>query len=170
MTSWRDNDKAWPPFASDKDRVEKLGSIPEPVLQECVRYQTTVEQINGWLKLSPEQRYQKRKKDWFSHDCSVHTRYGNYYASQEKPGCSSDYGCIEGCRYYFDTGSIDGEEVLSWYKDIIGDRDYEQLRRDNEQFLQEFANLLKKQANGLPMNIPYRKDYYNEYYPSIMDM
>jgi hypothetical protein len=88
----------------------------------------------------------------------------------EKPGCSQDKGCIEECLYYLDTGSIDDQEVLSWYRDIIGDRTYDQLKIDNDHFLQSLAKLLKKQAHELPTNSPFRKDYYKEYYPSIMDL
>jgi hypothetical protein len=170
MTEWRDNPKADPPFSSEKELVERLATFPEPFLQECVRYRTAIEYIEPWLKLGQEQRYQKAKQEWSEHDCSVDKLYGNTYASPEKPGCSQDDGCIPECRYYAVTGTVQDDEVLTWYRDIIGDRTYEQLKTDNNQFLQDFAKLLKKQASELPTNTPYRRDYFEVYYPSIMDI
>ena len=167
MTEWRDG-KGVPAFAADPARVEKLADIPEPVLRDCVRYRVT-DEIDFWMMLTPERRYQQAKNEWSTHECSVSKRYGNTYASSEKPGCSV-HGCIEECIYYSDIGTIDDEELLSWYRGIIGDRTYEQLKRDNNEFVTEFAKLLKKQAGELPTNIPYKKDYFKEYYPSIMDL
>jgi hypothetical protein len=169
MTEWRDG-KGYPPFASDKTRVEKLAGIQEPVLKECVRYRTTVEEIDFWMLLTPEQRYQQAKKEWSNHQCGVHKRYGLRHYNPDKPGCSADKGCIEECIYYPDTGSIDDNELLSWYRHIIGNRTYEELRYDNDVFVQDFAKLLKKQAHEIPMTIPYSNDYFKEYYPSIMDL
>ena len=168
MTKWRDGQEI-PPFASDSKRVEKLAGIPESVLKDCVRYRTT-ESMDDWLNLTPSQRYKRAKQEWSNHECSVYKRYGLYYANKDKPGCSADNGCIEKCIYYPDTGSIDDEQVLSWYRDTIGDMTYDQLKHVNDGFVEEFAKLLKKQAKELPTNIPYQKDYYRTYYPSIMDL
>jgi hypothetical protein len=80
-------------------------------------------------------------------------------------------GMITYAKPYFEIVFLkDDQEVLSWYRDIIGDRTYDQLKIDNDHFLQSLAKLLKKQAHELPTNSAYRKDYYKEYYPSIMDL
>ena len=167
MAQWRDG-KGCPRFDSDPARVEKLAGIPEDVLKDCVRYRVSVYDIDFWLRLTPEKRYQQAKKEWSTHECSVHRRHGHTHASTDKPGCSAE-GCIEECIYYPDTGTIDDETVLSWYRDTIGDRTYEQLKKDNNAFVTEFADMLKDKASKLPQNIPYQKDYFESYYPSIMD-
>ncbi len=55
------------------------------------------------------------------------------------------------------------EEILDWYRKEIGNRTYEQLRQENSVFIQEYAELLKKQASTLPANTRITEDYY----PSI---
>ena len=168
-TQWRDNPKSGPQITAYPDLCRKLASFPEPFLKEWVRYQTTKDSIDGWFKLTSEQRYQKRKSEWSS-QCSVHMRYGNSYAAPDLPGCTSqrDAGCIPECEYYPANGSIDDEELLSWYANILEGRTYEQLKKDNDIFIQDFIKLLKKQANETPAAA--RAVFDQNYYPQLEDI
>ena len=164
VTIWRDNDKACPRFSEHKDLVAKLNSFPEPFLLECVRYKTQTEDIDRWLKLTPEERYQRKKKNNIWHDTGVYMLYGNSYATSDKPGCAQDTGCIPECKYFEDSGRIEDDEVLEWYHKEIGNRIYEQLKHENSVFIQEFIEYLKKQADELPATF-ITNEYW--YIPSI---
>ncbi len=60
------------------------------------------------LRLSPEQRYQKRKKDWQHHETSWCKR--NVPMSDEN---SCNYlRCIPACRYYADEGRIEDDKII----------------------------------------------------------
>jgi hypothetical protein len=157
LAEWRDNPKADPPFRGYEDiplsderqrEVDWIDGTPNEFLYDCIRYKIQIEEIDPWLKLTPEQRYQERKKDLLWHECSVWTRYGNCYASPDKPGCSQDLGCIEECRYYEPTGSISDEEVLSWYSKEIGNIGYDQLKHENDELLQAVIKEVKRQAKA----------------------
>ena len=166
MISWRDNDKAMPRLTDYPELYAKLAGFPESFLKDCLRYRTTLEQVDGWLKLTPTERYQQKKKEWASRECSVWHKYGNWYnAPPDKTGCAASSEnergvCVPECEYYEPTGSISDEEVLSWYTKEIGDLTYEQLKHDNTLFLQDFITLLKKQASELPANVHGSEDYY----------
>lgn len=166
MTEWQDNPKAGPQLKAYPDLYKKLASFPEPFLKECLRYRVTVERIDHWLKLTPEERYQEKKKNNIWHDTNVFMLYGNSYAAPDKPGCASDTGCIPECKYYEPTGSISDGEVLDWYRNEIGNRTYEQLRQENNLFIQEYVDLLRKQASALPTYAQISADYY----PSLDDL
>ena len=77
-----------------RERVIEAGITTEPeLIQEVDKFVEYCRQLyldpdkQSWLKLTPEERYQRKKKDWSSHECSVHMRYGNWYAIPDKPGC-----------------------------------------------------------------------------------
>src|SRR5262249_21062748 len=76
MVNWRDNDKACPPFSEERDLVVRLNSFSEQFLQNCARYDLAKHTIDYWLKLTPEERYQRMRKDFWSHETSVYMRYG----------------------------------------------------------------------------------------------
>jgi hypothetical protein len=147
VVRFRDSDKTGRTYKDNQDLIEKLASLgfEEEFLQYCVRYQTQIEHLDSWLKQTSAQRYQRKKKYWQSHDCSVWKRYGNWYNGPPAlVGCAASNNnergvCIPECEYYPDTGSISDEEVLSWYYKEIGDRTYEQLKDENSQFIQRYT-------------------------------
>src|SRR5690242_4240480 len=168
MANWGDNPKAVPEFSTRRDLAGKLAEFPEPFLEDCVRYETTKQEIDMWLNLSPTERYQKKKREWSTHECSVSRRYGNTYSLQGKEGCTAlqDGGCVQECEYYSAVGSISDEEILGWYRDIVGDMSYQELKQYNTQFIQDFIKLLKRQAEDYPSNQSIPQNYY----PSILDI
>jgi hypothetical protein len=81
------------------------------------------------LRLSPEERYQKRKKDWQHHDTSWCKR--NMPMNDEN---SCNYlRCIPACRYYPDEGRIEDDEVIKKHEEYWA----EQRRKGEEMLAQK---------------------------------
>jgi hypothetical protein len=96
----------------------------EPSLEET--YQDTEPAEWHWyfwqyLKQTPEQRYQERKKDPLSHDSSWYIRN---LPRDDGNGCGS--GSLKGnhyiptCRFYSEEGRIESIEVLHYYEKYRG--------------------------------------------------
>jgi hypothetical protein len=66
------------------------------------------------LMISPEDRYQLKKKAWYFHESSWCMRHDNGYDGH---GCNNGE-CIPGCRYYPKFGRIEDEEVIQRHKVI----------------------------------------------------
>lgn len=148
--------------------VEKIDACTEYFLQACVRYEQQ-QSIESWLPLTPEQRYQEKKGNsknpgarasdgstaiwglqavWDWHPCSVYMRYGNSYASPDKPGCTADR-CVPECRFYLDDGRLDDEEIFAMYTDgtITSKEEYAQLKRENNELIRQAIGDFKKQTS-----------------------
>jgi hypothetical protein len=65
-----------------------------------------------WLRISPEERYNILKRDWYRHESSWYARKLNAY---DKVGCNQFSGCVPECRYFLEQGRIEDEEIESWY-------------------------------------------------------
>lgn len=139
LTQWRDNPKASPPFRGYPDlplseerqlEVDWIDSTPEEFLQACVRYKTQIEDIDPWVKLTLEQRYQRRKE--------------------------AEQRC-DRSGYYEPTGRIEDEEVLDWYRKEIGNRTYEQLKTENDELMQAVIKEVKRQAKSYPNHMISQK-------------
>ena len=105
LVAWRDKMNAVPKL-EDTPNAKRLEGISEQDLQKYLAYYeqvSTEELLKYWLSMSPEERYNERKKDWLYHEFNVYRLYG-------KPGCTSD-SCIIECRYYSATGKITDEEI-----------------------------------------------------------
>lgn len=75
---------------------------------------------------SPEQRYQKRKKDWQWHESSWWMRRNTTtppLTGYDGYGCSGEHGCIPSCRFYPETGRIEDEEVIAEWEEVRRKRD-----------------------------------------------
>jgi hypothetical protein len=66
------------------------------------------------LRVSPEERYQDKKKAWYFHESSWCMRHDNGYDGR---GCNNGK-CIPECRYYLKSGRIEDEEVIQRHKEI----------------------------------------------------
>ena len=66
------------------------------------------------LMISPEDRYQRKKKAWYFHESSWCMRHNNGYDGH---GCNNGE-CIPECRYYPKFGRIEDEEVIQRHKEI----------------------------------------------------
>ena len=66
------------------------------------------------LRMSPEERYQRKKEAWYFHESSWYMRHDNGYDGQ---GCNNGE-CIPDCRYYSKYGRIEDEEVIQQNKEI----------------------------------------------------
>ena len=66
------------------------------------------------LRVSPEERYQDKKKAWYFHESSWYMHHNNGYGGQ---GCSN-CKCIPECRYYPEYGRIEDEEVIQRHKEF----------------------------------------------------
>ena len=165
VVKYRDSDKTSRSYKDNKDLIEKLSSLDfeEEFLQLCVRYQTQIDKLDNWFNYTPAERYNKEKKSWVNHVCSCLQRYGNSSPMPDKWGChgspiSGESICVPECRYYEKYGTLEDDEILSWYSEL-GDRTYEQLKDENTRFIQWFVKTIKRQANELPANI-IATDYY----------
>jgi hypothetical protein len=65
----------------------------------------------GKPRMTPEERYQQLKEEWYFHDSSWYMRHDNGYDGY---GCNNGV-CVPECRYYPEEGRIEDEEVPSWY-------------------------------------------------------
>ena len=66
------------------------------------------------LMMSPEDRYQLKKKAWYFHESSWCMRHNNGFDGQ---GCNNGE-CIQECRYYPKFGRIEDEEAIQRHKEI----------------------------------------------------
>lgn len=67
--------------------------------------------LKARLRVSPEQRYQRiRKEPWF-HDGSWYMR--DQSKRYDGHGCNQFTGCVPECRYYPEYGRIEDEEVIA---------------------------------------------------------
>lgn len=112
LVAWRDKMNAVPKL-EDTPNFERLEGIIEQDLQRYLAYYEQVsreELLKYWLSMSPEERYNERKKNWLSHELNVYRLYGNAHSSPDKPGCTSD-SCVQECRYYGASGKITDREI-----------------------------------------------------------
>ena len=66
------------------------------------------------LRMSPEERYQRKKEAWYFHESSWYMRRSNGYDGY---GCNNGE-CIPECRYYPEFGRIEDEEIILRHKGI----------------------------------------------------
>jgi hypothetical protein len=95
-----------------------LAAIPSKLLKTCedVYDYTTQEEYDYDLKqallVSPEDRYQDRKEQWYFHDSSYYMRgVGGY----DGHGCTSTR-CIPECRYYPEEERIEDDEIIAKFE------------------------------------------------------
>lgn len=81
------------------------------------------------LRFSPEERYQKRKKDWAHHD----TSWCNRNVSMNDENSCNYLRCIPACRYYPDEGRIKDDEVIKKHEEYWA----EQRRKGEEMLAQK---------------------------------
>lgn len=67
------------------------------------------------LRMSPEERYQRKKEAWYFHESSWYMRHDNGYDGQGCNNCE----CIPECRYYPKFGRIEDKEVFQRHKEIV---------------------------------------------------
>lgn len=79
----------------------------------------TQDELDYWLKrelrIPPEERYQREKKNWLFHDCSYYMRD---LGSFDKSCCNSSR-CVPECRYYPESGRIEDEEVIAEHNERV---------------------------------------------------
>jgi len=112
LVAWRDKMNAVPNL-EDTPNAKRLEGISERDLQKCLAYHERInreELLKYWLSMSPEERYNERKKNWLYHELNVYRLHGNAHSTSDKPGCTSD-SCIIECRYYRAIGKITDEEI-----------------------------------------------------------
>jgi hypothetical protein len=78
------------------------------------------------LKVSSEDRYQHRKKHWYSHPPSWYVRVP--HKGYDGQGCNQYTGCIPECRFYPETGRIEDSEVIQKHREYEQGYTYQQLR------------------------------------------
>jgi hypothetical protein len=81
----------------------------------------TQEELDWWLrqklKVSPEDRYQDKKKHWYLHESSWYVRVP--HNGYDGKGCDSSHGgCIPECRFYPKTGRIEDLEVIQKHREL----------------------------------------------------
>jgi hypothetical protein len=79
--------------------------------------------LKAKLRVSPEERYQHRKENWFFHESSCCSRG---LEANDGKGCNGFTGCVPECRYYAETGTIEDEEVIEEHNKLV-----ESLRQEN---------------------------------------
>ena len=106
--------------AEHDGRISGLGLMPEQYVNLSIKYCKSLYiytyLIRPWLDKSPAQRYNDKKREWMSHECSVWRRYGNTHELPSKLGCTAQI-CVIECPYYNSEGTITDEQVHNWYKD-----------------------------------------------------
>ena len=80
---------------------------------------TTQEELDFMLKrdlrVPPEERYQREKKNWLFHDCSSYMRD----LSSFDESCCSSLRCVPECRYYPKYGRIEDAEVIEEHNKTV---------------------------------------------------
>jgi hypothetical protein len=95
-------------------RIERCTDERRKRSLECVNDSITHDELDYYLKarlrVPPEQRYQRiRKEPWF-HDGSWYMR--DQSKGYDGHGCNQFTGCVPECRYYPEYGRIEDEEVI----------------------------------------------------------
>lgn len=72
--------------------------------------------LKAKLRVPPEQRYQDKREEWFSHESSWYWRGANGYDGR---GCNQFTGCVLECRFYPGYGRIDDEEVIAEHNKVV---------------------------------------------------
>jgi hypothetical protein len=89
------------------------------------------------LRLSPEERYQRRKKDWQHHDTSWFKRK---VSIKDENSCNY-LRCIPACRYYPESGRIEDDEITQEHEEYWtkqrkeGEEMLAQKKREHEEWL-----------------------------------
>jgi hypothetical protein len=101
-------------------RVEQCSDYRKKTF-ECVHDSITQDELDYYLKrklrVTPEQRYQDKKKDWFFHESSWCSR-GLDSSGYDGQGCNQFTGCIPECRFYLPYGRIEDDEVIQEHKEV----------------------------------------------------
>ena len=82
----------------------------------------------GRGSVTPEQRYQVKKREWFSHNSSTGTWY--VWANKtryDNEGCCSSDKCVPECRFYQETGRIEDDEIIAEHQKYV-----DKLRQENK--------------------------------------
>jgi len=93
----------------------------------------TQDELDYWLKMelriSPEERYQHRKGNWFFHDLSyldqIVDENGKALDIIKKSGCGhwsnkrEEGCCVPECRYYLKYGRIEDDEVIQEHNEMV---------------------------------------------------
>jgi len=144
-------------------RIEQCTDEWRKKTYECVWDTITQDELDYYLKAKlrepPDQRYQRKKENWFFHDLSYLDQTvdenGKLVDIIKESGCGhwdnnrEEGVCVPECKYYEKYGRIEDEEVIKEHNELI---DYHKQRNDivnidispdNEDY-REFLKMLKK--------------------------
>jgi len=97
-------------------RCRKTNAFGNKTCEDVYDYITREEYEYGLrqiVQISPEDRYQDKKQQWFFHESSYYMRgLGGY----DGYGCYNGK-CIPDCKYYNEEGRIEHDEVIQKYKE-----------------------------------------------------
>jgi hypothetical protein len=108
-------------FAKLREARAKKTASAVGLTYEDVYDTITQEELDWWLrqklKVSPEDRYQDKKKHWYLHESSWYVRVP--HNGYDGKGCDSSHGgCIPECRFYPKTGRIENLEVIQKHREL----------------------------------------------------
>jgi hypothetical protein len=102
-------------------RVEQCDDEYRKKTFECVHDSITQDQLHYYLKrklrVTPEQRYQDKKEDWFFHESSWYSR-GLDATGYDGQGCNQFTGCVPECMFYLPYGRIEDDKVIQEHKEV----------------------------------------------------
>jgi hypothetical protein len=104
--------------STDEYRKKTAEAAYDSITQDELDYNLKKELI-----ISPEQRYQHRKANWFFHESSA---YARGLDREDGYGCNG-IECISDCRYAAEEGRIEDAEVIEEHKALEAD-----YRRQNK--------------------------------------
>jgi hypothetical protein len=108
-------------FAKLREARAKKTASAVGLTYEDVYDTITQEELDWWLrqklKVSPEDRYQDKKKHWYLHESSWYLRVP--HNGYDGKGCDSSHGgCVPECRFYPKTGRIEDLEVIQKHREL----------------------------------------------------
>ena len=116
-----------PRFADYRAARAKITNAFGDKTYEDVWDSITQDESNYYLKMnlrmSPEDRYQHKKKAWYFHKSSSYMR--GAVSGYDRHGCNNGV-CVPECRYYPLIGRIEDQEVIESHNEYV-----ERLRQKN---------------------------------------